>query len=648
MLRDTLEKNEHAKANGKELELLKKDFPQYFDKNGKFDFKTFEAFLNAEEVDIKKEGYSLDFLGKSYGRYLASLDSETVIVPDENNKNIDSENVYLVGDNLDALQHLKYSYAGAIKCIYIDPPYNTGSDDFSYNDKFEFTAEELAKKIDIEEDEAQRILNMQGASTHSAWLTFMYPRLELARDLLTDDGVIFISIDDNEQANCKLLCDSIFGEGNFVAVLPRITKKSGKDHSGEIASNHDYIAIYCRNKNNSAINGIEANIEDYTEKDEWFDERGPYKLNQTLDYDSLWYNTAMDFEINVNGISYYPGGSKELHDKRHLGEHNAKDWVWRWSKALFEFGYKNGFIVIKEGKGRPRIYTKTYYGVKIAKGANGYTIKKINRNKKLSSIAFVENKFSNDNATKEIAELIDKNLFDFPKPTSLIKELINLIIDDGIVMDFFSGSGTTADSVMQLNVKESCDLKYIMVQLDERCKPNVYGYKTIDEIGRERIRRAAKKIAEEEPEKSKGADLNFKTYYLKSADKNTLDKIIEFNPAMPLYGDDIKNKFGNETILETWKIRDGYGFNANFKEVDLCGYTAYLLENSKLGVTLYLLDDMPEKAIIELVKKIEAYELNVDRIIEYGYAFGYSSNIALRSNLKTLKNRPALEPIIRY
>lgn len=219
MVKDTLEKNAQAKVNSREIELLKKDFPQCFDKDGKFDLKAFEKLIRTEEVDIKKEGYALDFLGKSYARYLASLDSETVIVPDESNKNIDSQNVYIVGDNLDALQHLKYSYSGQIKCIYIDPPYNTGSDGFVYNDKFEFTAEELARKINIEEDEAQRVLDIQGKSTHSAWLTFMYPRLELARDLLSEDGVIFISVDDNEQANCKLLCDMVFGEGKFITIF---------------------------------------------------------------------------------------------------------------------------------------------------------------------------------------------------------------------------------------------------------------------------------------------------------------------------------------------------------------------------------------------------------------------------------------------
>ena len=180
--------------------------------------------------NLSNEGYSLDFLGKDYANLIASIDTTTVIEPDlEHNakpENKDSENVYISGDNLDALKHLLKSYAGKVKCIYIDPPYNTGSDGFVYNDKFKFTPEELEKKLSIDEDEAKRILDLtsRGSSTHSAWLMFMSPRLQLARDLLSKDGVIFISIDDNEQANLKLLCDYVFGEDNFVAQLTIIVK----------------------------------------------------------------------------------------------------------------------------------------------------------------------------------------------------------------------------------------------------------------------------------------------------------------------------------------------------------------------------------------------------------------------------------------
>jgi len=219
MLKENLLKNEKVKPNSREIELLKQNFPQFFSKEGKFLLEKFKEMLKMEDVKIDKEGYELKFLGKNYARFLTSTETETVIVPnikhneEEINKN--SENLYIIGDNLDALKHLLNSYSGKIKCIYIDPPYNTGSDGFVYNDNFEYTPENISEKMGIELEEAQRIIDMRGKSTHSAWLTFMYPRLVLARDLLREDGVIFISIDDNEQANLKMVCDEIFGEENL-------------------------------------------------------------------------------------------------------------------------------------------------------------------------------------------------------------------------------------------------------------------------------------------------------------------------------------------------------------------------------------------------------------------------------------------------
>ena len=219
MIKDNILYNESAKPNSREIEVLKNNFPQYFDKDGNFYWDRFKEILKNEEITLNKEGYELNFLGKSYARYLSSTKTETFIVPytehNEAEENINSENLYIIGDNLDALKHLLGSYAGKIKCIYIDPPYNTGSDGFVYPDNFYFDARKLSQMIGVEEDEAQRIINLKGKSSHSAWMTFIYPRLILARELLSDDGVIFISIDDNEQANLKLMCDEIFGEENF-------------------------------------------------------------------------------------------------------------------------------------------------------------------------------------------------------------------------------------------------------------------------------------------------------------------------------------------------------------------------------------------------------------------------------------------------
>ncbi|MBC6719781.1 site-specific DNA-methyltransferase [Treponema sp. Marseille-Q4130] len=676
MQTDTQKYNESIKPNSKEIEILKKYFPQCFskpatDENGTatkehFDTEKLAELLNKDEVDIKKEGFTLNFLGKSYARYQANLDSETVIVPDEQNAHIQSENVYIVGDNLDALQHLKYSYAEKIKCIYIDPPYNTGKEDFVYNDKFGFTAKDFVEKLDVTEEEAERICSMNGKCTHSAWLTFMYPRLALARELLRDDGVIFISIDDNEQANLKRLCDEVFGEGNFVVCFPRVTKKGGKS-SDSTAKNHDYVLMYVKNYQKANLVGVTHTDDKYCNKDDFFEERGFYKLNQTLDYDSLGYVQSLDYPIEIAGMTYYAGGSEDEYEKRQKGLHGRADWGWRWSKDLFEFGYKNGFIVSKNSGERPRIYTKTYQGVKIQKINGQYKVVKIERTKPLSTLELIENEFSNDNATKAIVDVIGKGVFEYTKPPALIKRLLNLVgktdipeillenlascSTSDIILDFFSGSATTAHAVMQLNAQDGGSRKFIMVQLDEHVKKGSEaekaGYKTIDEIGRARIRRAAEKIKAENP-KTK-ADLSFKTFYLKSMPQNTLDKIKTFNPNSLFTSDgDIVKTLGEDTLFQTWQIKDGFGFNCNRQKIDIAGCAAYVSEDEKIGKYLYLLTGMEEESVKELIRKIESFELTVDKIFVYGYSFDFDALNSLSTNLKTLKNRNPIEPIIRY
>lgn len=252
MIKDTWDKNENASANEKEITVLKEHFPACFKENGSFDLERFKEYLS-EDINVVNEGYELKFLGKNYARLLVTLETETVIVPNEEHnqkeENKDSENIYITGDNLDGLKHLLKSYAGKVKCIYIDPPYNTGSDGFIYNDNFNFTIEELTEKLSIGEEQAQRILDLtkRGSASHSAWLMFMYPRLQLARDLLSDDGVIFISIDDNEQANLKLLCDEVLGEENFVS-LNIHKNNSNKNQTNLIGVSTEYVCCYVKSK----------------------------------------------------------------------------------------------------------------------------------------------------------------------------------------------------------------------------------------------------------------------------------------------------------------------------------------------------------------------------------------------------------------
>lgn len=235
MIKEALHFNETLLPNSREIAALKEYFPACFKDDSTFDIERFSEILS-DKLTVAHEGYELKFLGKNYARLLASLDTTTVIVPDEKHnskpENINSENIYISGDNIDGLKHLLKSYSSRVKCIYIDPPYNTGSDGFVYNDSFNFSEEELSEKLSISEDQARRVLDLtkRGSASHSAWLMFMYPRLLLARDLLKDDGVIFISIDDNEQGNLRLLCDDVFGEENCVAQIVVQSNKRGQTY----------------------------------------------------------------------------------------------------------------------------------------------------------------------------------------------------------------------------------------------------------------------------------------------------------------------------------------------------------------------------------------------------------------------------------
>ena len=355
--------------------------------------------------------------------------------------------ILIEGDNLEALATLAYTHEEKIDVIYIDPPYNTGNKDFIYNDSY------------VDKEDSYR---------HSKWLSFMSRRLKIAKKLLSDRGVIFISIDDNEQANLKLLMDdtNFFGEKNFIAILPRITKASGKT-TDKIAQNHDYILLYAKDSSKCTITGLPHDDEGYKNVDEFYKERGKFKLNQTLDYDSLSYSDSLDYPIKIGNDIFYPGGNYENFKKRKSGNHKRADWAWRWSKDLFDFGYNNGFIVVKSGKNGKRIYTKTYQKVNIEKINNSYKIVEKDRLKPIQSIQLIDNRFSNDNAKKELQNILGESLFDYPKPTSIMHYLLQAIPNCEYVLDFFAGSGTTLHATMQLNAEDGGHRQCILVTNNE-------------------------------------------------------------------------------------------------------------------------------------------------------------------------------------
>ncbi|SFV60681.1 Type III restriction-modification system methylation subunit [hydrothermal vent metagenome] len=417
----------NIKAKDDMIEKLKRDFPHCFDKNGDFDFEKFRSELAQNDVDFSKESYGLDWLGKSYARLLATNEATTLLKENrewntkERNKN--SKNLLIKGDNLEVLKHLSHAYYNRVKMIYIDPPYNTGNDGFVYSDDRKFSIEELSSLAGISKERAKRILEFVNSksNSHSAWLTFIYPRLYIAKQLLKEDGVIFVSIDDNEVAQLRLLMDEIFGEENFVAEFPRITKKAGKT-TDLVSKNHDYIIAYQMSESSMFNSYVHEDVE-YKYSDEFENIRGKYKLSQTLDYNSIQYSPSLDYEIEIDGITLRPGGvTKEEMIKRQKA--NPKnDYCWRWSRKLFEFGYNNGFVVLKKSKNGYRIYTKTYKNAIIEKNKNGeYFIKQKERKKSSTTLDFIDNLFSNDNAKKELDKLFgNKKVFDYSKPSSLVK-----------------------------------------------------------------------------------------------------------------------------------------------------------------------------------------------------------------------------------
>ena len=396
-----------------------------------------------EEVDKKMETHIPVF----------SEVPEYEVMEDEPNTTF---NFLLEGDNLHSLKLLEKTNRGKVNIIYIDPPYNTGNKDFVYNDEF---------------------VGREDLFRHSTWLSFMSERLRIAYKLLSKDGVIFVSIDDNEQAQLKLLMDEIFSEDNFIMCMPRITKKSGKTTSA-YAKNHDYILVYTkRDQDIFVMEEHEDNAFKYA--DEYIEERGKYKLNQTLDYNSLSYSPSLDYPLEIEGEVFYPGGSKELWEERQRGKHRRADWAWRWSKKLFQFGYDNGFVVIKRKKdGSARIYTKTYLNAKIGKNSNGdFIIEHNKRVKATSSIEYIDNKYSNDNAKKDLSIFGLGDKFDYSKPVELIKKLIKAYYkNNALVLDFFAGSGTTAQAVLELNKEDSGSRRFILCTNNENniCREVTY------------------------------------------------------------------------------------------------------------------------------------------------------------------------------
>lgn len=449
------------------------------------------------------EAYEFTWVGKKAAIVEANKPIRKTLRPcKEESVNWDStENLYIEGDNLDVLKLLQESYLGKVKMIYIDPPYNTGND-FIYADDFMRSQDAENREMGMFDDDGNRLFKNTDTNGrfHSDWCSMFYSRVLLARNLLSENGVIVISIDDNEAENVQNICNEIFGESNFVANLIWKSKSGGANDSKFFAVDHEYLFVYAKKADMFVLNlDNEATVTtSYNRRDE----KGEYALDR-LDKQSIRYSEALDYEIiGPDGASYFPKHKDPLHP-------NA---TWRWSKDHVQSSYDE--LVFENGC----VYTKNY--------------------KKSGAIArslLIEERFGRTRTGKtDCFALFNRNYFSNPKPYKLIRYLCMIATsDDSIVMDFFSGSATTAHAVMQINAEYGGNRKFIMVQLpeetDEKSEAYKAGYKNICEIGKERIRRAGRKIVEENKDKERIENLDIGFRVLKLADSNMTD--VYYSPA---------------------------------------------------------------------------------------------------------------------
>lgn len=467
-------------------------------------FELLKQMLSPDVVD-GDERYEFTWVGKKAAIVEANKPIRKTLRPCmEESKNWDTtENLYIEGDNLEVLKLLQESYLGKVKMIYIDPPYNTGND-FIYADDFMRSQEEENEQMGMYDEDENRLFKNTDTNGrfHSDWCSMIYSRLMLARNLLTDDGLIFVSIDNNEIENLRKICDEVFGESNCVSQLVWKNKYGAGGGTNSVAYVHEYILIYSKKEATSIVCDLSDElISAYNKQDEKYAVRGGY-LTQPLASTSKGARANLMYPIFHEGNEIHP----------------PKGGRWIWSKEKFEQAYKNNEIVINRTKEGWSVRFKQYL-----KDENGVM-------RKGTQLSMITNVF-NQEGTKEFANLMgDKRFFDFPKPVELICQLLKLEInglsgESAIILDFFSGSATTAHAVMQLNAEDGGHRKFIMVQLPEKCDEasEAYkaGYKNICEIGKERIRRAGDKIKSESPMTTQDLDIGFRV--LKLDDTNMKD-----------------------------------------------------------------------------------------------------------------------------
>ncbi len=555
-------------------------------------------------LDDKDEKYDFTWVGKRKAIIEAGAPINKTFRPDEkSSKNWDStENLFIEGDNLDALKLLQESYLGKVKMIYIDPPYNTGKD-FVYHDNFKANIEEYDEATEYKDEKGNIQFKKNEKSNgryHSDWLSMMYPRLKLARNLLSEDGVIFISIGVDESENLTKLSDEIYGEDNRIGIVPVIMNLKGNQDAYGFAETHDYVLVYARDKVSCDFGRLNVSDEEF---DDWLeDEHGIYKVADNL------RATGVNAPRSKRPNLWYPiflTKNDELYVTADNNPNNPNDEIvwpvnpekqelsWYWGKPTFNENKHN--LIIKRTSNGTQFYRKQRPQL----GDEGPT-------KKPKSVLFKPD-YSSSTATTKLKELMNGKLFDSPKPVPYIKDLLSMgSLKNSIIVDFFSGSGTTAHAVMQLNAEDGGSRKWIMVQLPEETpedsEARKAGYATIPDIARERIRRAGDKIAKEYPDAKVDygfrslviADTNYKEVY-KPVSEVTQESLLETV-------DNIKEDRTELDLLYGVLTQLALELNRPLKTQDISGATVYLYDY--FGEVSGLIACFASKVSEEAIKQI--------------------------------------------
>ena len=599
------------------------------------DFELLQQKLSTDIVDGSDERYRLDWPGKKRSILKANTPINKTLVPDRESS-VDfehTENIYIEGDNFEVLKILQESYLNKIKMIYIDPPYNTGKD-FVYKDNFKVSREEYEEELGVTDEEGGRLFKNTDTNGrfHSDWLSMMYERLVIARDLLKDDGVIFISIDDNEVHNLRKICDEIFGEQNFINKFIWINKPEGRQTQKKgAAGTHEFI--YCYSKNIEYINefllpaGYLSSIMPKTygsmTREIKTDDRGEYIITHelhngnsvfneetrpTLVFDIYYNKDNGDIKIeSMSEENKHPTYVKIKPHKNNDGVHKYNAYRWGKEKILSE-SYNLEFV---ESGNTFKIFTKRrdFENVVIKDLITGLTTK--NGTVDLSTLGLIG--------------------FDFPKPVDLIKFFSKTITSDiDIIIDFFSGSATTAHAVMQLNAEDGGNRKFIMVQIpeqtDEKSEAYKAGYKTIPEIGRERIRRAGKKIVEENAEKlaerETPLDTGFRAYKVADTIYNDVFVHPENLQQSMLDGlaDNIKSDKSPEDILTAVMLSLGLTLDLPIKSEKVGAYTVFTVADGALvacfdmDIDMSLVETIAKQKPLRAVFRDASFKNDQDRI----------------------------------